>query len=125
MWYLHIARSGYFSRPATAFFPPYPLLLNVGGTLLGSQQSLWQCRARLPMAYFAYSLAALTQALSYPVAQDPMKSLSRYLLVIFPLFMAWGAYLGERDHSRRMMLGACGLGLVAFSGLWGTWAWIA
>lgn len=86
---------------------------------------LWMCWRKLPAAYFAYALVALAQALSYPVAQEPLKSLSRYLLVIFPLFIAWGAFLAERPVSRRMMLASCGLGLAAFSALWGIWAWVA
>jgi Dolichyl-phosphate-mannose-protein mannosyltransferase len=86
---------------------------------------LWLCWRKLPTAYLAYAALALAEALSYPVSEEPLKSFSRYLLVIFPLFIAWGAYLAERPLSRRVMLATCGLGLAGFSALWGIWAWVA
>jgi hypothetical protein len=65
---------------------------------------LWMCWRRLPLAYFAYALVLCCQALSYPTPDDPMESFSRYLLVMFPIFMGWGAWLSSRPLARR----ACG-----------------
>ena len=46
---------------------------------------------RLPLAYGAYCLVALALPLSYPVTPQPLMSLPRYEVVLFPLFM-WGAW---------------------------------
>jgi hypothetical protein len=86
---------------------------------------LWHCWRRLPRAYFFYALVVLCQALSYPTPFDPMESFPRYLLLAFPIFMAWGAVLAERAVLRRITLTAFSAGLVVFSGLWGMWAWVA
>jgi hypothetical protein len=53
---------------------------------------------RLPFAYGAYALAALAVPLSYPVTPQPLDSLPRYELVVFPLFM-WAA---SWVHGRRI-----------------------
>ena len=55
---------------------------------------------RLPLAYGAYVLAALALPLSYPVAPQPLMSLPRFLLVLFPLFMWLGAWLAHRPRAR-------------------------
>jgi hypothetical protein len=46
---------------------------------------------RLPFAYGAYCLVALALPLSYPVTPQPLMSLPRYEVVLFPLFV-WGAW---------------------------------
>jgi hypothetical protein len=51
---------------------------------------------RLPLAYGVYALLALLVALASPVAAQPLKSLDRYLLTIFPLWMAVGAWVAEK-----------------------------
>jgi hypothetical protein len=80
---------------------------------------------RVPPAYLLYALALLAQALSYPTVQEPLVSFSRYLLAMFPLFMGWGAWLGERHRcSRRVICGSAVL-LAGFSGMWAIWAWVA
>ena len=80
---------------------------------------------RLPAAYLLYALALLAQALSYPTIAEPLQSFPRYVLVIFPVFMGWGAWLGERPRPYRRALIASAMLLAGFSALWTTWAWIA
>lgn len=86
---------------------------------------LWLCWRRLPAAYTAYALVLACQALSYPTQVEPMESFDRYLLVIFPVFMGWGAWLAERPVWRRGTLAGCAAGLVVLSGFWGIWLWVA
>jgi hypothetical protein len=57
---------------------------------------------RLPAAYALYSLAALLPATMSPVVDEPLRSMPRYTVVVFPLFM-WAARACER---RRMTQGA-------------------
>lgn len=80
----------------------------------------------LPLAYGAYVLAALALPLSYPVAPQPLMSLPRFLLVLFPLNM-WLAMTLSR-HSRVLtwtVLIVSGLAVAFFAGEFSTWHWVA
>jgi Mannosyltransferase (PIG-V) len=80
---------------------------------------------RVPRAYFAYAVVLLVEALSYPIAAEPLESFPRYVLAMFPLFMGWGAWLGPRPRLNRSVICVSALLLAAFSGLWAFWAWVA
>jgi hypothetical protein len=80
---------------------------------------------RVPFAYFVYAVALLAEALSYPNGTEPLLSFSRFVIPMFPVFMGWGAWIGERPTVRRDVLTISAALLVMFSGLWGLWAWIA
>lgn len=80
---------------------------------------------RLPLAYGAYMLAALALPLSYPVASQPLMSLPRFLVVLFPLSMWLGGYLERRPRARVPLLLCSALLLVFFAGQFATWHWVA
>jgi hypothetical protein len=80
---------------------------------------------RVPFAYFAYAIAMLVYATSFPVHVEPLQSISRYELVIFPLFMGVAAWLTQRRNLTFGVLAVSGAALGAFSGLWAYWAWLA
>jgi Mannosyltransferase (PIG-V) len=81
---------------------------------------------RLAPAYGAYALAAVALPLSYPVAPEPLMSLPRYLVVVFPLFMWLGWWIARGGPWRsRIVLGASGAGLAAFTAQFATWHWVA
>jgi Mannosyltransferase (PIG-V) len=80
---------------------------------------------RAPFAYFVYAIALLAESLSYPTVTEPLFSFSRFVIPIFPVFMGWGAWIGERPVVRRDVLIVSGALLVLFSALWGLWAWVA
>ncbi len=80
---------------------------------------------RLPLAYGAYVLAALALPLSYPVAAQPLMSLPRFEVVLFPLFMWLGAVLAGRPRARIALLGGSALLMVFFVGQFATWHWVA
>jgi hypothetical protein len=84
--------------------------------------SAWR---RLPLAYVVYALVLLIAATSSPYPYAPLASFSRYLLVIFPLFMGVAARLSGRRKLTVGVLSASTVLLVAFSGLWANWAWVA
>ena len=63
---------------------------------------------RLPLAYGAYVLAALALPLSYPVSAQPLMSLPRFLLVLFPLGIWLAAWLVERPRLAAPRAGAVG-----------------
>jgi hypothetical protein len=79
---------------------------------------------RLPVEYGTYALATLLVCTWSPVAGQPLKSLDRYTLTIFPLWMAAGAWLSERRRVRPVVLVSAAL-LAFWTFQFATWAWIA
>lgn len=79
---------------------------------------------RLPFAYGAYCLAALAIPLSYPVTPQPLSSLPRYEVVLFPLFM-WSAWWLRRRQLTMAALGALAVLLGLFTAEFATWRFVA
>jgi len=80
---------------------------------------------RLPAAYGVYVLAALALPLSYPVSSQPLMSLPRFLVVIFPLAIAFGAWLSEHPRSQRPVLVVSAVAMAVFAAQFATWHWVA
>ncbi|HEX3510740.1 MAG TPA: mannosyltransferase family protein [Solirubrobacteraceae bacterium] len=80
---------------------------------------------RLPLAYGVYALAALALPLSYPVAPQPLMSIPRYLVVLFPLSIWLAAWLAEHPRLQRPLLAASVLAMLFFAGQFATWHWVA
>jgi Mannosyltransferase (PIG-V) len=79
---------------------------------------------RLPLAYGAYAVAALLVCTWSPVDGQPLKSVDRYTLTIFPLWMVAGAWIAERRLTRAtLLMSAALLGFWSFQ--FATWAWVA
>ena len=79
----------------------------------------------LPLAYGAYAIAALALPLSYPVASQPLMSLPRFLVVLFPLSMAFAAWLAARPRARMPALALSALAMAFFVAQFATWHWVA
>lgn len=105
---------------------PYPAgvgLRNVAllGFLALALWLLTESFRRLPLAYAAYAVAALALPLSVPALDEPLKSLPRFMLVVFPLWIALALWVRERERRFRWVSGAFGFLLVVFAGLFTTW----
>jgi hypothetical protein len=79
---------------------------------------------RLPVAYGAYALASLALPLSYPVGPQPLASLPRYEVVLFPLFM-WGAMWLVRRRLTVEGLASLAVLLGLFTVQFATWRFVA
>ncbi len=79
---------------------------------------------RLPIAYGAYCLAALALPLSYPVTPQPLASLPRYEVVLFPIFM-WAATWLERRRLTQPALASMAVLLGLFTAEFATWRFVA
>jgi hypothetical protein len=80
---------------------------------------------RLPFAYGAYVLAAMALPLSYPVAPQPLMSVPRYLVVLFPLSIWLGAWLAEHPRLRYPALAVSIALMAVFLAQFTTWHWVA
>jgi hypothetical protein len=79
----------------------------------------------LPLAYGVYVIAALALPLSYPVASQPLMSLPRFLVVLFPLSIWLAAWLAARPRVRTPALVLSALLMAAFVAQFATWHWVA
>jgi len=79
----------------------------------------------LPLAYGAYVIAALALPLSYPVTAQPLMSLPRFLVVLFPLSVWFAAWLAAHPRARRPALLGSGLLMALFVAQFATWHWVA
>jgi hypothetical protein len=85
---------------------------------------LWQSRRRLPLAYAGYAAAALALAVSVPTPWEPLRSLPRFTLVIFPLWIALAVWATERHRVRAVLLGCAPL-VAAWAVMFTSWTWAA
>jgi Mannosyltransferase (PIG-V) len=79
----------------------------------------------LPLAYGVYVIAALALPLSYPVTSQPLMSLPRFLVVLFPLSIWLGAWLAAHPRVRTPALVLSALLMAAFVAQFATWHWVA
>ncbi len=80
---------------------------------------------RLPLAYGAYVIAALALPLSYPVTAQPLMSLPRFLVVLFPLGMWLAAWLAVHPRVQRPALAVAVVLQACFVAQFATWHWVA
>jgi hypothetical protein len=80
---------------------------------------------RLPAAYCAYLLTALALPLSYPVGPQPLMSLPRFLVVLFPLAIWLALWMTGRAWRERLVVAAFAAGLAVYTGIFATWHWVA
>jgi hypothetical protein len=78
---------------------------------------------RLPLAYGLYVIAAMTVAISYPAKGDPLLSLPRFLVVLFPLGMWLAVWLTEHPRLRLPYLVLSALLMAVFVARFATWRW--
>lgn len=95
------------------------------GFLLAAVPAIVGAVRLLPFAYGAYVLCALSLPLSYPVATQPLMSLPRFLLVLFPLNMWLAARLSGRPRALAAVLGISSVAMMFFTAEFSTWHWVS
>jgi hypothetical protein len=80
---------------------------------------------RLPLAYGAYVIAALALPLSDPVSAQPLMSLPRFLLVLFPLGIWLAVWLSEHPRAQKPTLIVSAALMAFFGAQFTTWHWVA
>jgi hypothetical protein len=95
------------------------------GFLLAAVPAVAGVLRLLPLAYGAYVLAALALPLSYPASPEPLMSLPRFLVVLFPLSIWLASWLAARPRAQLPVLAASAVLLALFVAEFGTWHWVA
>jgi Mannosyltransferase (PIG-V) len=93
--------------------------------LLAAVPALVGVLRMLPLAYGVYVLVALALPLSYPVTSQPLMSLPRFLVVLFPLSIWLAAWLAARPRARTPVLVISALLMALFVAQFATWHWVA
>ncbi|HEX4483848.1 MAG TPA: mannosyltransferase family protein [Solirubrobacteraceae bacterium] len=93
--------------------------------LLGALVAIVGVLRALPLAYGVYVIAALALPLSYPVTSQPLMSLPRFLVVLFPLGIWLAAWLAEHPRVQRPAFVCSALLLAFFTAEFATWHWVA
>ena len=114
----------YFEQAGGDPFRVAAINLMLFGTLVFAAVASLGVLRRLPFAYGVYVVVALALPLSYPVAPQPLMSLPRFLVVLFPIFMWMGAVCAERGNTARVAA-ASSLGLGLFTAQYAAWYFIA
>jgi hypothetical protein len=114
----------YFNRAAGDPYRIAAVNLMLFGSLVFALLACVGIFRRLPRAYGAWVAASLVLPLSFPVRPQPLMSLPRFLVVLFPIFMWLALWAEERRATERVAaLSALGLGL--FTAEFATWHWIS
>lgn len=114
----------YFQQAGGDPFRVAAVNLMLFGALVFAVVAVLGVLRRLPFAYGAYVVAALALPLSYPVTPQPLMSLPRFLVVLFPVFMWMGAACAERGNTARVAA-ASALGLGLFTAQYASWYFIS
>ena len=80
---------------------------------------------RLTLPYNAYAALALLFTLVNPERHEPLVSLPRYMVVVFPLFMAVAAVTEGRPRTRVAITAASIVGLAWLTARFVVFAWVA
>jgi hypothetical protein len=81
-----------------------------------------EARRRLPRAYWLYAATGLALPLSVPALTEPLKSLPRFMLVLFPLWIALALWALERGRLRQVLV-TMGTMTVVSAILFTTWVY--
>jgi hypothetical protein len=78
----------------------------------------------LPREYGIYMAVTMLVLLLRRTTLQPMVSMSRYVLVLFPAFMLWGRW-GRNPRVQRLIIYPCVALLLYLSGQFAMWGWVA
>ncbi len=124
-----LARGGpttpYLAEGGGNSLEPYSQSLLLVAFLVFALAGLVGVLRRLPLAYGAYAAAALAMTLSYPTDDQPLISLPRYMLALFPLQMWLAVWTSRRDGRLERTLGVSAVLLGLLAAQFARWGFVA
>ncbi|CAB1128108.1 conserved membrane protein of unknown function [Candidatus Hydrogenisulfobacillus filiaventi] len=102
-------------------------MIDLGSALAAAGLWIYGVRRRLPGEWLVYWAALVLVDLSAPVAggESPLLSMSRLVLVAFPMFVVLGMLAAERDRVQRLLVWTLPFLQATFLAIFATWHWIA
>jgi hypothetical protein len=85
---------------------------------------IWYGRRKLPIAYTLLAAVSVAMTVSVPAAGEPLKSLPRFTLVVFPLWIALALWATEKNRVRAVLV-VCAPLIVLWTYLFTSWSWAA
>jgi hypothetical protein len=82
------------------------------------------CFGRLPAEYGIYMAVTMVVLMLRRTTLQPLVSMSRYVLVLFPTFMLWGRW-GRNPRIQRLIVYPSVALLLYLSGQFAMWGWVA
>jgi hypothetical protein len=82
------------------------------------------CFGRLPAEYGIYMAVTMVVLMLRRTTLQPLVSMSRYVLVLFPAFMLWGRW-GRNPRIQRLIVYPSVALLLYLSGQFAMWGWVA
>jgi len=82
------------------------------------------CFGRLPAEYGIYMAVTMVVLMLRRTTLQPLVSMSRYVLVLFPAFMLWGRW-GRNPRIQRLIVYPSVALLLYLSGQFAIWGWVA
>ncbi len=98
-------------------------VLNLGMTCLFLVMTALSFR-KLSLSYGIYMVVTIFVLLLRRTALQPLVSMSRYVLVLFPAFMMWGHW-GRNPYFQRLVVYPSVALLLYLSGQFAMWGWVA
>jgi len=98
-------------------------VLNLGVTGVFVAMTVVSYR-KLPKSYGVYMAVSMLALLLRRTTLQPLVSMSRYVLVLFPAFMIWG-YWGRNPRVQRLIVYPSVALLLYLSGQFAIWGWVA
>ncbi len=98
-------------------------VLNLAATVLFGVMTLIVLR-RLPPEYGLFLIVTLVALMLRRTTIQPLVSMSRYALTLFPVFMVWGAW-GQNPWLHRLILYPSVALLLYLTGQFVMWGWVA
>ena len=119
------ATTPYLAAGGGSSLEPVSQSLLLFGFLVFALVALVGVLRRLPLAYGAYTAVALAMTLSYPVDDQPLISLPRYLLALFPLQMWLALWTSRREGRLERTLGVSAVLLGLLAAQFARWGFVA
>ena len=114
----------YFEQAAGDPYRIAAINLMLFGSLVFAVVACLGCLSRLPKAYGVWVAVSLVLPLTFPVKPQPLMSLPRFLVVLFPIFM-WLALWSEERRATARVAAVSALGLGLFTAQFASWHWIS
>jgi Mannosyltransferase (PIG-V) len=111
-------------RPSSAYSIATANLINLA-FFLAAALLLWYGARRLPPSYSLFALASLAYPLFFPSKYVPLMSYPRFMLTVFPLYVALALFTRDRPRTHVAVVAGGLVLLVVFTAKFAVFSWVA